>query len=240
MTLLFNLIKILSLDFVCLINNLPPVLKIARRYSQLICALCKKGVDVSYLQTCSVDMDWELFHERKWRGMIKLENERRNVTINLILLYEVSIGSCFCTCVELAFTFFCLISLFYLLYTYFTNIRFFNGFCTLIRLCSGLVYYLKCHGCDATYIGETVRLFRLTVQEHNRFGDVFIFKAFSFFISFFLLNNNSVSEGSVDEFQTPVCLCSSLVYYLKCHGCDATYIGETVRLLCTRFWTQYD
>ena len=114
---MYKNIKMLSLNCVCLINNLPPVLKIARRYLQLIFTLRRKEVDVSYLQTCSVDMEWELFQERKLRRMIKLENERRNVTINLILLYGVNIGSCFCTCVELAFTFLCLISLFYLLYT---------------------------------------------------------------------------------------------------------------------------
>ena len=34
--------------------------------------------------------------------------------------------------------------------------------------------------------------------------------------------------------QTPKCLNSDLVYQFNCNGCDATYIGETARHLCTR------
>ena len=33
---------------------------------------------------------------------------------------------------------------------------------------------------------------------------------------------------------TPFGLCSNLVYNFKCNGCNATYIGETARHLCTR------
>jgi len=33
---------------------------------------------------------------------------------------------------------------------------------------------------------------------------------------------------------TPLGLCSDLVYQFKCNGCNATYIGETSRHLCTR------
>ena len=33
---------------------------------------------------------------------------------------------------------------------------------------------------------------------------------------------------------TPFDLCSNLVYRFKCNGCNATYIGETARHLCTR------
>ena len=33
---------------------------------------------------------------------------------------------------------------------------------------------------------------------------------------------------------TPFDLCSNLVYSFKCNGCNATYIGETARHLCTR------
>lgn len=35
-------------------------------------------------------------------------------------------------------------------------------------MCSNLVYEYKCHGCPATYIGETDRQLRQRIQEHNQ------------------------------------------------------------------------
>ena len=37
----------------------------------------------------------------------------------------------------------------------------------------------------------------------------------------------------MNKSRTPIGLCSNLVYQFKCNGCDATYIGETARHLCT-------
>ena len=38
----------------------------------------------------------------------------------------------------------------------------------------------------------------------------------------------------MNKSRTPIGLCSNIVYQFKCNGCDATYIGETARHLCTK------
>ena len=43
-----------------------------------------------------------------------------------------------------------------------------------------------------------------------------------------------MKEVFQNKFMTPIRLCSDIVYRFTCNGCNATYIGETARHLCTR------
>ena len=49
-----------------------------------------------------------------------------------------------------------------------------------------------------------------------------------------IFDTTKISQYFSNKCKTPTGLCSNIVYQIKCHGCEARYVGETGRHLRTR------